>query len=95
MVGMPLDQLEREQGGKQAWEAAAPVLAEVEALMREHEGPFFLGEEVSYADFVWVGFLIFMQRNGVLEEVYKVSGDAKLHRDVWEATAKWHARNDH
>lgn len=95
MVGKPLDELAQEQGGRQAWEAAQPVLHEVEALLRESEGPFFLGRTVSYADFVWVGFLIFLQRNGVLEELYKVSGDAQLHRDVYEATAPYHARNDH
>ncbi|KAF7560081.1 hypothetical protein G7046_g4076 [Stylonectria norvegica] len=97
-VGMPLDQLEKEQGGQPAWDAAKPVLAEVEALLKQNpEGPFFLGKTVSYADFVWVGFLIFLQRIGqdVIEELYKVSGDAQLHKDILEAAAPWSKRNDH
>lgn len=36
-----------------------------------------------------------MQRNGVIEELYKVSGDAQLHKDLLEATAPWHKRNDY
>ena len=49
----------------------------------------------SYADFVWAGFLIFMQRNQVIDDLYNVSGDSQLHKDLLEATAPWHKRNDH
>ncbi|KAM5355337.1 hypothetical protein ACJ41O_001983 [Fusarium nematophilum] len=96
MVGMPLDQLNKEKGGQQAWDAAQPVLHEVEALLKESsDGPFFLGKTPSYADFVWAGFLIFIQRNGLIDELYNVSGDGQLHKDLLEATAPWHKRNDH
>lgn len=96
MVNMPLDQLDREKGGQQPWDAAKPILDEIEALLQENsDGPFFLGKTPSYADFVWAGFLIFFQRNQNIEGVYKISGDSQLHKDLLEATAPWHKRNDH
>ncbi|KAJ4146500.1 hypothetical protein NW754_001965 [Fusarium falciforme] len=96
LAGMPLDQLNKEKGGQVAWDAAKPIIAEVEALLKENsEGPFFLGKTPSYADFVWAGFLIFLQRNQVIDDLYNVSGDSQLHKDLLEATAPWHKRNDH
>jgi glutathione S-transferase len=98
VVGMPLDQLERDQGGKVAWDAAQPILHEVEALLKENaEGPLFLGKTVSYADFVWAGFLIFIRRNGedYFEELLRISGDAKLHKDLLDAIAPYSARNNY
>ncbi|KAH7196652.1 putative glutathione S-transferase [Fusarium flagelliforme] len=96
MAGQPLDELYQKEGGQSAWDNAKPHVHEVEALLKENsEGPFFLGKTPSYADFVWGGFLIFMQRNQVIDEVYKISGDAQLHKDLLEATAPWHKRNDH
>ncbi|KAK3936413.1 hypothetical protein QBC46DRAFT_395128 [Diplogelasinospora grovesii] len=97
-VGMSLDQLEKERGGDIGWSAVAPLLQEVTALLKENtEGPFFMGKTVSYADFVWAGFLIFCQRIGqdVYEEALKRSGDAKVHEDLMEAVKPWSQRNDH
>ncbi|KAF7553778.1 hypothetical protein G7Z17_g3377 [Cylindrodendrum hubeiense] len=95
-AGMPLEQLDKECGGQIAWNAGQPILHEVEALLKEsQDGPFFLGKTVSYADFVWVGFLIFMQRIGGIDELYKISGDIQLHNDILEGTAPWHKRNDY
>ncbi|CAM1504384.1 Fc.00g019750.m01.CDS01 [Cosmosporella sp. VM-42] len=95
-AGMPLDQLEKEKGGQQAWDAAQPVLHEVEALLKENtDGPFFLGKTISYADFQWGGFLIFIQRGGHIDDLYKISGDAQLHKNLLEALASYSARNDH
>jgi glutathione S-transferase len=96
MAGEPLDALYKREGGQEAWDKARPHVQEVEALLKENsEGPFFLGKTPSYADFVWGGFLIFMQRNQVIDEVYKISSDAQVHKDLLEATAPWHKRNDH
>ncbi|KAH7156421.1 hypothetical protein EDB81DRAFT_787014 [Dactylonectria macrodidyma] len=95
LAGMPLDQLEKEFGGQKAWNAGQPILHEIESLLGENQdGPLFLGKTVSYADFVWVGFLLFMQRNGGIDELYKISGNPQLHKDILEATAKYHKRND-
>ncbi|KAH7001451.1 hypothetical protein EDB80DRAFT_722304 [Ilyonectria destructans] len=96
MAGMPLEQLEKERGGQFAWDAGQPIFREVEALLKENqEGPFFLGKTVSYADFVWVGFLLFMQRIGAIDEIFKIAGDSQLHKDILEASAPWHKRNDY
>ncbi|EKJ78558.1 hypothetical protein NXS19_000930 [Fusarium pseudograminearum] len=94
-AGEPLDELYKRDGEK-AWDKAKPHVQDVEALLKENsEGPFFLGKTPSYADFVWGGFLIFMQRNQIIDEVYKISGDAQLHKNVLEALAPWHKRNNH
>ena len=92
----PLDELEK--GRDQAYEAMAPILKEVSAMLEEDaSGPFFLGKEVSYADFVWGGYLIFCQRLGedVIEGVLERSGNAKVHKEFLEGLAPWTARGDH
>jgi glutathione S-transferase len=70
-VGMPLEEYERLNPEAGCWDKAEEGLAEIVALLkeREAEGPFFLGGEVSYADFVWAGFLVFCKNLGE-EEVY-------------------------
>ncbi|KAI5467466.1 hypothetical protein BGZ63DRAFT_345739 [Mariannaea sp. PMI_226] len=95
-VGMSLQQLDEKRGGQQAWDAAKPFIQQVEALLKENqEGPFFLGKTVSYADFIWAGFILFIQRNGFLEDLYNVCGDSQLHKDLIEATEPWHKRNNY
>lgn len=97
-VGMSLDQLQKEQGGASTWAAIKPLIAEVDAMLIESpDGPFFLGKDPSYVDFVWAGFLIFFKRIGedVFEELIKTSGNGKLHTDLLEAVAPWSKRNDH
>jgi glutathione S-transferase len=98
-VGMPLDQLEEERGGGVAWGLVEPLLKEVAGMLRENrDGPFFLGKEVSYADFWWAGFLLFVKRIGgdLWEELLRRSGeDAKAHEELLEAVKPWSERNDH
>lgn len=43
MFGMTLDQLEAERGGEQAWANGFENLAKVAALLKEEEGPYFMG----------------------------------------------------
>ena len=42
--GMPLQQLEKEQGGDKAWEKATPAFKEVGDMLRANGGPFLLGK---------------------------------------------------
>ncbi len=42
--GMPLQQLEKEQGGDQAWEKATSPIKEVGDMLRAKGGPFVLGK---------------------------------------------------
>jgi glutathione S-transferase len=85
--GMPVDQLEKEKGGVLAWNEAEPALRGATALLKENQGPFFLGETVSYADLVWASVLIFSKRlgPGFFEEALKRSGDAQVHLNLLEA----------
>ncbi|KAL2186675.1 hypothetical protein L209DRAFT_731631 [Thermothelomyces heterothallicus CBS 203.75] len=97
MVGKALDEWEREvvAAGEPDWDGAEPVLREVTALLKkEAGGPFFLGNEVSYADFIWGGFLIFFDRLGVSEELLARTGDADAHRALLKGLEPWTERSD-
>ncbi|TFB02959.1 hypothetical protein CCMA1212_005315 [Trichoderma ghanense] len=98
-LGMPLDEYERQAGGEKVWNAAQPALSELTALLKERqaEGPFFLGAEVSYADFVWVGCLVFVKRvdEGIFRELLDRSGAREVHERLLEACEPWLKRNDY
>lgn len=97
-LGMPLDQAEREKGGQEAWDQTKPYLQEVTAMLKEDSsGPYFLGKDVSYADFVWGGFLIFLQRIGtdLWEKFLETAGnDSDVHGKLVLALGEWSIRND-
>ncbi|PVI04228.1 hypothetical protein DM02DRAFT_611662 [Periconia macrospinosa] len=59
--GAPLSAVEQ-SANEEHWEKAKAPAKEVGDLLREHEGPFFLGDKVSYADFIFVSFLHFLKR---------------------------------
>ncbi|KAL8724358.1 MAG: hypothetical protein Q9166_007994 [cf. Caloplaca sp. 2 TL-2023] len=59
--GISMAELE-EKGDEKAWEDVRPVLEEIAAVLREKEGPFVLGEELSYADFILVSAMHFLRR---------------------------------
>ena len=96
-VGLPLDQLEKEKGGPIAWKNAEPAIKQATSLLNETEGPFFMGEQVSYADFVWAGYLIFLKRMGDqhFAAFLDTSGDAEAHLALLEAVKPWAERDDH
>ncbi|KAK4174495.1 hypothetical protein QBC36DRAFT_218368 [Triangularia setosa] len=97
-VGMEVDAFGRENGGEKAWGKVEPILKEVTGLLKENgDGPYFEGKQVTYADFVWGGFLIFVQRvdKGAYEEVLRRSGDRKVHEAVLKGLEKWSERNNH
>lgn len=97
-VGMPLDRFAAEHPQAEAWDAAAPMIARVTEMLKEETGgPFFMGAQVSYADFIWGGLLVFFRCQGeeVLGELLARSGDAKVHMDLLEALSPWTKRNDH
>ncbi|KAK5993090.1 Glutathione S-transferase-like ustS-like protein [Cladobotryum mycophilum] len=97
VVGMPLDQYEREEGGEKAYAASEPALRQVTELLNENQdGPFFLGNQPSYTDFVWAGFLIFIRRIGedFYEEVLRRTGDPDAHARLLKAVEPWTKKND-
>ncbi|KAI0126829.1 hypothetical protein BJ170DRAFT_420582 [Xylariales sp. AK1849] len=101
-IGKPLSALTEDEKGGKVWDYAAPnVKAVTEMLKESGEGPFFMGETVSYADFFWVGFLLFFKTIGddVFEKLISVSDDVEgkenVHLKLLEACKPWSARNDH
>lgn len=96
--GRPIPQLAEEEGGPQAWERAKPDIDRVTALLKEDaSGPYFMGSQVSYADFVWGGFLLFIQRISLeeFERLLRTTGeDSHLHTKLVYALGEWSLRDD-
>ena len=94
--GMSLDDLEKsEKGGEAAWKAIAEPLSEMADLLKQNGGPFFMGRQASYSDFIVVGFLQFMRRVGE-EDVF--GRMVKMHpelSELYEACGEWLKRDDH
>jgi glutathione S-transferase len=94
---MPLDEFEKsEKGGEHAWENATPHLRELAELLKEGGGPFFMGQTVSYADFIVVGFLHFMKclsyNNDLFNRVVQIDQSFLA---LYEACAEWLKRDDY
>jgi glutathione S-transferase len=94
-TGMPLAQYQ--ELAPAAWEDAQAPLAEMTALLVEKGGPFFLGDTVSYGDFIWAGLLLFFGRFGddVLERLMASGGDASAHKRLLEAVKPWAERDSY
>ncbi|ETS75065.1 hypothetical protein PFICI_13549 [Pestalotiopsis fici W106-1] len=103
IVGKPLGEMTAEErGGKVLWDNAVKNMAELTRLLKENpDGPFFEGKTVTYADFYWVGFLLFFRRLGedVFQKLISVSGDVEgsenVHLKLLEACKQWSERDDH
>lgn len=96
VIGMPLDRFEKERGGERAWNEVEPVIREVTVLLKEQNGPYFLGDTLSYADLAWASILLFCQRLGpdIFQEALNRSGDAQVHLDLLAAVKPWSGQHD-
>lgn len=97
-IGMTLEKAQAEGTGLKTWQKAEADIKQVTEWLKENEGPFFAGSELSFADFVWVGFLLFWQRvgDGNYEHFKTVVGaDITAHEKLLEAVKPWSERNDH
>ncbi|KAK9481635.1 hypothetical protein V1527DRAFT_448535 [Lipomyces starkeyi] len=94
---MSVQEFEGKHGGQAAYLDAESHLKEITALLKEKEGPFFMGSEVSYADFTWVAVLTFLKRvdEGIFAEVIKRTGDVAVHNSLLDACAPWLKRTDY
>ncbi|KAG8529232.1 uncharacterized protein KY384_005867 [Bacidia gigantensis] len=92
--GMPLDQLEQETGGDDAFKRAKPGLKMVGEVLRAKGGPFCLGEVVSYADIVILGASVMFERigEGVFEKFVEIEPSI---RRLVEASGNLLDRVDH
>lgn len=96
-LGMPLDEYERQLGGEKSWAEALPAIFQLTNLLEERqaEGPFFLGKNISYADFIWAGVLVFVKRvdENVFQELLDRTGARDVHERFFEACAPWMKRD--
>ncbi|KAK3497887.1 uncharacterized protein B0T23DRAFT_452053 [Neurospora hispaniola] len=94
--GMSIDELQKTQGGVQAYEKIREELQEATALLKQNTaGPFFEGDKVSYADFVWAGFLLFMKYADAegFDKLLEATGDKEANERLLEGVKPW-ARDD-
>jgi glutathione S-transferase len=96
-LGMTIEEYLAKHPAEESFQAAEQYLRNVTGLLKENElGPFLMGREVCYADFVWGGFLLFFKVMGedVWERFLKATGDAKVHLDFLEALEPWTKKVD-
>ncbi|GME45297.1 putative glutathione s-transferase [Neofusicoccum parvum] len=92
--GMPLDELEKKQDPEKTWAAAKGSIEKLATLLKKNDGPYVLGNEVSYGDFIIVGLLQFAKTVG--QDVYdRIVAHDKAFEDLYKACAKWLERDDH
>lgn len=81
------------EAGEANWEEARAPAKKMGDLLRQHGGPFFLGNTVSYADFIFVSALHFFKR--VDEAIFaRVMGLDPAFEKVYAASKAWLARDD-
>ncbi|KAK6435027.1 hypothetical protein LTR95_008788 [Oleoguttula sp. CCFEE 5521] len=94
--GMTLTELGKSDlAGDRAWENARQGIAGMKAVLEEHEGPYALGKEASYADLIWAGFWHMTRR--VSEDGDLIEGFRKQGGDVFdrhfEACKQWYEKD--
>lgn len=95
--GMPLQELAKSaRAGEVAWQGAEEGMVQLKGLLGENpEGPYIMGNEPTFADFILAGFWRFMERlskGGDLSERFmKFDKSFKEHR---EACQQWLERED-
>lgn len=80
-----------------AWKKAGVFVDEIASLLKDDfAGPFLGGKDVSFADFQWVGFLLFVRRIG--EDQWNMmragAGDFGPHEDLLAVVKDWIVRDD-
>ncbi|EXJ86590.1 hypothetical protein A1O3_03543 [Capronia epimyces CBS 606.96] len=92
-IGMPLDKFH--EGADNAFNDTKPLIKQFGDLLDEHPGgPFFLGSEVSYADFVVVGLVRMLEGIGWAEKFFALDGGQQIKRQ-YHAAAKWLERDSY
>lgn len=94
--GTSLSELEKSKGGEMAWEAAKPGFATLKEVMRKHkksEGPFVLGKEPSYGDFMIVAGMKMFSVLGQ-DAFEKFAGQSTELRELYDACGDWVSKDD-
>lgn len=97
LFGMTIDDFQRTKGGESAWQAAEPGFQALMKFLTEHKldnGPFILGSQPSYADFILVAFLESSRRTS--KEIFNriVDFDPSI-KELYNASRKWLERSSH
>lgn len=95
MLGMSMQEFEA-SGGENAWKAAEPGFAALRTFLasnKKDQGPFILGSQVCYGDFILASMLESLRviGDGLFERV--VSYDEQL-RELHVACGEWFVKND-
>ncbi|KAL1791839.1 hypothetical protein ACET3X_009590 [Alternaria dauci] len=93
MFGKPLEQVEKDANAEECWEKAAAPAKEMGDLLRKNGGLYFLGQTVSYADFILVSMLHFIRR--INEDYFRrVLALDDTFPNVFEASKQWLEKED-
>lgn len=92
-LGKPLDEFAK--GTDQGVDNARPYVKELADVLRENAGgPFFLGKDVSYADFVVVAWLHMLVRLDIADRIWALDGGEEL-KGLYQASARWLERDSY
>lgn len=97
MVGMPVKEFQDSRGGKQTTENVAEHVRAVGELLEKKGGPFFEGEQVTYVDFMWASFLLFLERIGSDAFDIVIVEERQAHVRLLEEVKRrgWSKRDNH
>ena len=95
--GMPLSELAKSEKAQNAWQSADPGVQDMKTLLHEHEeGPYLMGDTVSFADFILAGMWRFIE---ILDEGGDLFGKMMKADEAfpkhYEACKKWMERDGH
>ncbi|KZL74880.1 glutathione s-transferase [Colletotrichum incanum] len=90
--GMTVYGFEEKYGGERAWEKAKQAIKDASTQLNKTEGHFFLGDQASYADFIYVGLLETMKRY-TPQHYQRVVEQAPALQKLHEACAPWLERD--
>lgn len=93
--GKPLSEVHKEAmaTAEEGWKKVQEPLKETAELLKKHKGPFFLGESVSYADFIFVAMLHFIRRLSG-EAFQRILSSDPAFSTVYEACGQWFTKED-
>ena len=93
--GKPLSEVHQEAtaNAEEGWKKAQEPLKEVADLLKKHDGPFFLGQTVSYADFIFTAMLYFIK---CLDEdgFQRLLSFDPAFSKVYEASRQWFTKDN-
>lgn len=94
--GMPLPEFAKsDKGGENAWKNAEPHFAKLKDILGEKSGPYVLGEEVSFADFIIAGYWDFVRKTDETGKNFpRVMKIDKSFEEHYKACSKWLERDD-